>query len=193
MCVRALQVTVYLNTMHFWSKSEWKSCIFFIPYFAVEFISVLQIPHKNMFQVPRPLSAADFQNAYSMIEQRVFITLGGLSDPGYSRWSSLFQRCISFMTIGLLKSTNWNPVTLAPPCMNLSKDMSLKPWVDQKHDRNKEMCLEQCNTKTTKTFRPDDVMQSIFILWNIQGNNHLISVKKAHFTNYTFIAWDILI
>lgn len=139
MCVCALQVIVYLNTMHFWSKYEWKSCIFFIPHLAVEFISALQLPHKTMFQVPRPLSDTDFQNAYSMIEQHVFITLGGLSDPGYSRWSSLFQRCISFMTIGLLKSTNWNPVTLAPPCMNLSKDMSLKPWVDQKHNRNKDV------------------------------------------------------
>ena len=63
------------------------------------------------------------------------LTFGGLSDPGYSLWSSLFQRCISLITIGLLKSTNWNPVTLAPPCINLSRDMSLKPWVRQKEWR----------------------------------------------------------
>lgn len=54
-------------------------------------------------------------------------TLGGLSDPGYSLWSSLFQRCISLITIGLLKSTNWKPVTFAPPCINLSREISLKP------------------------------------------------------------------
>lgn len=55
-------------------------------------------------------------------------TLGGASEPGYSLWSSLFQRCISLMTMGLLKSTSWKPVTLAPPCMKRSRLMSLKPF-----------------------------------------------------------------
>ncbi len=54
-------------------------------------------------------------------------TLGGTSEPGYSRWSSLFHRCMSLITMGLLKSTSWKPVTLAPPCMKRSRLMSLKP------------------------------------------------------------------
>lgn len=58
----------------------------------------------------------------------VLRTFGGASEPGYSLWSSLFQRCISLMTMGLLKSTSWKPVTLAPPCMKRSKLMSLKPF-----------------------------------------------------------------
>ncbi|TNN61949.1 hypothetical protein EYF80_027784 [Liparis tanakae] len=38
-----------------------------------------------------------------------------------TRSPTLFQRCISLMTMGLLKSTSWKPVTLAPPCMKRSR------------------------------------------------------------------------
>lgn len=91
---------------------------------------------------------------YNRIGRALIHTLGGASEPGYSLWSSLFQRCISLITMGLLKSTSWKPVTLAPPCMKRSRLMSLKPFMGNK-DKERSWAESsdgrktQCNQKNT--------------------------------------------
>lgn len=49
---------------------------------------------------------------------------------GNSLSSSLIQRCRNCWTIGFSLLTIWNPVMLAPPCITLSRTMSVKPWED---------------------------------------------------------------
>lgn len=115
------------------------------------------------------LSDKIIQSVFLSMGQNIFITLGGLSDPGYSLWSSLFQRCINLITMGLLKSTSWKPVTLAPPCMNLSRDMSLKPWERERIDEGR--CKHRQNIQyllwESGSGLQNPLTESVHLCWHI--------------------------
>lgn len=100
------------------------------------------------------------------------VTLGGLSDPGYSLWSSLFQRCINLITIGLLKSTNWKPVTLAPPCMNLSREISLKPC----RDREREAFIQKTQMRKHRLMEQKRETDRVITIFNMPAGD----TNKCH-------------